>query len=71
MEEITTKRKKRFIRDQSVSLRLTERDIKIIQLVSQHRFLSSDFIIALLNGSRKGILNRLQLQNQILPSTNK
>ncbi len=57
----TTRRKKRFVRDSSVSLQLTDRDIKIIKLVYQCRFISSDCIIGLLGGSRKGILNRLHL----------
>lgn len=57
----TTQRKPRFKRDQNTSLRLTERDQKIIHAVYQHRFLSSEHVSILLGGSRQGILRRLSL----------
>jgi len=41
-------------------LRLQERDIEIIRLVYDFRFLNSDQIKALINGSEQGILRRLQ-----------
>ena len=41
-------------------LRVQERDIEIIRLVYNYRFLNSDQIQALVNGSEQGILRRLQ-----------
>jgi len=41
-------------------LRLQERDIEIIRLVYDFRFLNSDQIKALIDGSEQGILRRLQ-----------
>ena len=55
------KRRKRFQRDHSVSLKLTERDIEIIKWVYRHRFLSSEHIISVVEGSRQGLLRRLSL----------
>jgi len=42
------------------SLRLTERDIEIINHVFRHRFLRSTQICRLIDGSQQGILRRLQ-----------
>jgi len=55
------KRRKRFERDNSVSLILTGRDKKIIKWVFEHRFLTSEQIIALAGGNRQVILRRLYL----------
>jgi len=54
-------RRARFKRDLSVRYSLTDRDIEIIRLVYSHRFLSSDHILALMKGSRQGVLRRLNL----------
>jgi len=54
-------RKPRFRRVEAVSFQLQKRDLEIIRLVHKHRFLSSEHIIALMQGSRKGILRRLHL----------
>jgi hypothetical protein len=55
------KRKKRFVRDRSVNIQITERDIDIMKLVFKHRYMTSDQIIALAGKSRKTILRRLYL----------
>ena len=39
---------------------LTERDIKIVQLVARHRFLNSNHVRRLVGGSAKNITNRLK-----------
>lgn len=54
-------RKPRFRRSGPVNLVLQERDLEILKLVHRLRFASSEHIIALIPGSRKGILNRLYL----------
>ena len=41
-------------------IRLTERDLKIIQLIHRHRFLRSHQIIALIGGSAQNLSRRLQ-----------
>ena len=61
MKQKIQKRKKRFQRDSTVSLKLTDRDRNIIKLVYQHRFLSSEHVASLLKGSKQGILRRLYL----------
>jgi Replication-relaxation len=53
------KRRKRFQRDPKVSLKLTDRDRDIIHWVYRHRFLSSEHIISLVEGSGQGISRRL------------
>ena len=60
---MTTKpqRKKRFERDPSVRLRVTERDLSVMHEVYKYRFLTSEQIIRLFGGSRKGLLRRLNL----------
>ena len=55
------KRKKRFQRDRTVRINLTERDRRILEMVYQHRFLSSEQIILLIQGGRQGVLRRLSL----------
>jgi len=55
------KRRKRFQRDPKVSLKLTDRDRDIIYWVYRHRFLSSEHLISLVEGSHQGILRRLSL----------
>ena len=55
------KRKKRFQRDHTVIIHLTGRDRKIIEMVYQHRFLSSAQIILLIQGRQQGVLRRLSL----------
>lgn len=42
-------------------MQLTDRDRKIIQAVSRHRFLRSDHILALIGGSSQQLLRRLKL----------
>jgi len=54
-------RKKRFQRDPTVNLRVTDRDREIIKLVYQHRFLSSEHLVSLAEGSKQRILRRLHL----------
>lgn len=54
-------RRQRFSRSSIPALKLTDRDLSIIQLVDQHRFLRSTHIISLLSGSQQGILRRLQV----------
>jgi hypothetical protein len=58
---IKPQRKKRFQRDPSVRLRLTERDLSIIHEVYKHRFLTSEQITALSPGSPQKLLRRLSL----------
>jgi len=55
------KRRKRFQRNPKVSLKLTDRDRRIIHWVYRHRFLSSKHIMSLVEGSGQGILRRLNL----------
>jgi hypothetical protein len=61
MEPVKGQRKKRFKRDDSVHIRLQERDRLIIEEIYQHRFLNSEQIIRLVGGSPKGVLRRLNL----------
>jgi hypothetical protein len=52
----------RFQRSANVpTLRITERDFQIIRLIYRHSFLRSPQIIALIDGSSRQILKRLQL----------
>ena len=53
-------RKPRYQRVSNISLRLQERDKEIVHQVYKHRFLNSNHIIALIEGSRQQILRRLQ-----------
>ena len=53
-------RKPRFRREGCPNFHLTERDREIIRQVYRHRFLSSEYITALMEGGRQGILNRLK-----------
>jgi hypothetical protein len=63
MTEGKRRRKPRFKRDpaNAPGFRLTERDIEIIKLVHKHRFLSSEQIFALIEGSTQQLARRLQL----------
>jgi hypothetical protein len=61
METTKGQRKKKFVRDKDVSIRLRERDVKIIEEVYRYRFLNSEHIVSLLGESRQGILRRLNL----------
>jgi len=61
MNHDTKKRRKRFIRDPKVRLKLTGRDRDIIHWVYRHRCLSSEHIISLVEGSGQGISRRLNL----------
>ena len=54
------KRSPRFRRVNTISFRLQERDIEIIKQVYKHRFLNSEHIKTLIEGSNQGILRRLQ-----------
>ena len=60
--KITKQRAPKFKRkpQQVGGLRVQKRDIEIIRLVYDYRFLNSDQIQALVNGSEQGILRRLQ-----------
>lgn len=60
--QITSKRAPKFKRkpEQLGGVRLQERDIAIIRLVQDYRFLNSDQIKLLTNGSGRGISRRLQ-----------
>ncbi len=42
------------------AFQLTERDIKIVQLVARHRFLNSNHVRRLVGGSAKNVTNRLK-----------
>jgi len=53
------KYRKYFERDRNVKIRITDRDKKIIHLIYEHRFLSSEQIRAIVGGSHKGLLLRL------------
>jgi len=57
-----TKRAPKFKRrpEEVGGLRLQERDVRIIRLLHDFRFINSDQIKALVNGSERGILTRLQ-----------
>ncbi len=61
MTKKSQKRKKRYKRDLSVTLKLTERDRDIIRWIYRHRFMSSSQIISLIGGSEQGLLRRLSL----------
>jgi predicted transcriptional regulator len=54
-------RKPRFKRVSETPFKLTERDQEIIKAIHDHRFLNSEQIQALVEGSRQGILKRLHL----------
>ena len=54
-------RKPRFKRAKVRPFAVQERDLDIIKQVHKHRFLSSEHIAALIDGSGQGILRRLQL----------
>jgi hypothetical protein len=43
------------------TINLNERDVEIIKQVNRHRFLTSEHITALIDGSRQNLLRRLQL----------
>ena len=53
------KRKPRFRRVSDVKFRLQKRDVEIIKLVDEYRFLPSTHISSLVSGSRQGVLRRL------------
>ena len=54
-------RKKRFKRDLAVNVRLTERDLRIIKAVHEHRFLNSEHIAALEGSKSQALTRRLNL----------
>ena len=56
---ITHQRRPRYRRVETVRFQLQERDLEIIKLVHKYRLVSSDNILALMSGSRKGMLRRL------------
>jgi Replication-relaxation len=68
VESNSRKRKPRFRRVSAPSVVLTERDIGIIRAVHEHRFLTSEHIRMLFDGSSQQITRRLQLlfHNQYL-----
>ncbi len=55
-----TYRPRRIRSNNPLPFQLTERDIKIIQLVARHRFLNSNHVRRLVGGSAKNITNRLK-----------
>lgn len=56
-----TTKKSRFRRSTSSAIQLTERDITILLALEQHRFLTTDHLLALTEGSsRQGITRRLR-----------
>jgi hypothetical protein len=59
MSITTQQRKPRYRRVREIPFRLQERDAEIIQQIYRHRFLTSEHIAALLDGSQQGILRRL------------
>ncbi|MEE9165520.1 MAG: replication-relaxation family protein [Nitrospinota bacterium] len=61
MTSTPQKRKPRFQRVNTINFRLQERDIEIVRQVYKHRFLNSEHIKALVRGSDKVILKRLQI----------
>ena len=56
---IKRQRRPRYRRVASGRFQLQVRDLEIIKLVRRYRLISSDNIVALLPGSKKGILGRL------------
>lgn len=55
------RKRSRFKRSQSNNIELTERDINIILALEQHRFLTTDHLLALTDGkSRQGLSRRLR-----------
>ncbi len=59
--ELATCKPPRTRKTKPVPFQITERDIRILQLTSQHRFLNSEHIRQLVGGSRKNVSNRLKL----------
>lgn len=55
------KRKPRFRRLNDTGIQIQKRDIEIIKLIYENRFLPSTHILALVEGSNQGILRRLNL----------
>lgn len=55
------KRKKRFVRDHTVQIQITQRDTAILKEVYKHRLMTSEQIIALSGNKRKSVLKRLHL----------
>jgi len=56
-----TGKRSRFRRSKATTIQLTERDITILKALEQHRFLTTDHLLALTNGtSRQGITRRLR-----------
>ena len=55
------KRKKRYVRDRTVKIRLQDRDIAICAWVNKYQLLNSDQIAVILGGSRQLVLRRLNL----------
>ena len=59
---MTTKRSKRFVRRSSpAGFQLTDRDIRLLGHVAQHRFLSSDHLAKLDGGSTQNVLRSLRV----------
>ncbi|WP_420860318.1 replication-relaxation family protein [Algirhabdus cladophorae] len=56
-----TGKRSRFRRSKATTIQLTERDVTILKALEQHRFLTTDHLLALTNGtSRQGITRRLR-----------
>src|SRR3990172_12866914 len=53
------RRKRRFVRETPDPFQLTERDIKLIRLVAQHRFLRSTHLSELAQAPHKKVCDRL------------
>jgi hypothetical protein len=58
----TNARRPRFARaaDSISAMKMTQRDLEILRLVAEHRFVRSTHLISLLGGSRVNLLRRLQ-----------
>lgn len=59
MDKKAQKRRSRFERDPSVTIRITERDREMIRHIYKRRFMNSDQVVALTPGSAQGIKRRL------------
>ncbi|MEJ8563282.1 replication-relaxation family protein [Yoonia sp. GPGPB17] len=56
-----TGKRSRFRRSKAATIQLTERDITILRALEQHRFLTTDHLLALTGGtSRQGLTRRLR-----------
>lgn len=55
----TPRRRRRFVREEPLAFQLTDRDVAIVRLVAEHRFLSSTHISQLIEAPHKKVCDRL------------